>query len=151
MGDILRHRKVLQEKPFKEGLLYVISHLSESGLFASLRSWVVAPSAENFRLFRYEDLTGERQLDEVDGLLRYCGIAIPPPDLAALLDRHSFSRKRKDRPETGSVSHYRKGKAGDWRNHFDDDIYEAFVAATGDLVELCGYPARDQSLRAPGE
>lgn len=151
MGDILRHRKVLQEKPFKEGLLYVISHLSESGLFASLRSWVVAPSAETFRLFRYEDLTGERQLDEVDRLLRYCGISIPPPELAALLDRHSFSRKRKERPETGSVSHYRKGKAGDWRNHFDDDIYEAFVAATGDLVELCGYPARDQSLRTPGE
>ena len=32
---------------------------------SALRSWVVAPPAETFRLFRYEDLTGERQVDEV--------------------------------------------------------------------------------------
>ena len=41
-----------------------------------------------------------------------------------------------------------QGKAGDWLNHFDDDIYEAFVAATGDLVERCGYPSREESLRS---
>ncbi|MEH1124345.1 sulfotransferase domain-containing protein [Micromonospora sp. CPCC 206061] len=151
MGDILQHRKILQEIPFKEGMLHVISHLKERGLFASLRSWVAAPSAETFRLFQYEDLIGERQLDEVEKLMRHCGIPIPRSDLTALLDRHSFSRMRKDSGEAGPVSHYRKGKAGDWRNHFDDDIYEAFVAATGDLVELCGYAARDQPLRAPGD
>jgi hypothetical protein len=151
MGDILRHRKILQDMPVKEGMIHVIGHLKEKWLFAQLRSWVSAPSAETFRLFRYEDLIGERQLDEMGELMRHCGIAIPPAELAALLDRHSFSRMRKDRGDAGSVSHYRKGKAGDWRNHFDDDVYEAFVAATGDLVEICGYPTRDQSLRAPGE
>jgi hypothetical protein len=142
MGDILEHRKVLQELPFKEGMIHVIGHLKETWLFTQLRGWVTAPGDETFRLFRYEDLIGERQTDEMAELMRHCGISIPPPELEALLDRHSFSRKRGG--DAGALSHYRKGQAGDWRNHFDDDIYEAFIAATGDLVELCGYPSREQ-------
>jgi hypothetical protein len=144
MGDVPRVRTVLQEKPFKEGLLYVISHLAEKGTFKALRSWATAPSAEAVRLVRYEDLTGEGQTEEVDRLMRHCGIFLPSSELAVLLSRYSFSRMRSDREGAGSTSHYRKGKSGDWRNHFDDDVYEAFAAATGDLVEVLGYPARDQ-------
>jgi hypothetical protein len=150
MGDVPALRKVLQEKPFKEGLLFLISHLSKKGTFGALRSWAVAPSTEAVRLFRYEDLTGKRQRDEVDRLMRHCGISIPSSELADLLSRYSFSRMRGGRETVGSISHYRKGKAGDWRNHFDDDIYEAFTEATGDLVELLGYPARDQLPRTRG-
>ncbi|MFY1699459.1 sulfotransferase domain-containing protein [Solwaraspora sp. WMMA2101] len=148
MGDVLLHRKVLQELPAKEGLLYVIDHLTKVNLFSAMRSWVVAPSTETVALFRYEDLVGERQADEFDQLLRHCGITIPPAALTALLDRHGFSRMRKKRREAGPTAHYRKGKAGDWLNHFDDDIHDAFVAATGDLVARCGYPSREESLRA---
>jgi len=144
MGDIPAVRKVLREKPLKEGLLYVIGHLAGKGTFKALRSWVLAPGSAAVSLFRYEDLTGERQADEVDRLLRHCGIALPPAELAALLARYSFSRMRSDRASAGPVSHYRKGKPGDWCNYFDDDIHEAFAQATGDLVELLGYPARDQ-------
>jgi hypothetical protein len=145
MGDIPQARKILQEKSMKEGLLYAINRLSERYLFKQLRTWAVAPSSETFRLFRYEDLTGERQMDEVDQLMRHCGIVLPPSELEALLSRYSFSSMRKARETPGQVSHYRKGKAGDWRNHFDDDIYEAFAAATGDLVKVLGYPAREQA------
>lgn len=143
MGDIPEVRKVLQEKPMKEGLLYLIGHLSKKGTFRNLRDWATAPDAEAVRVFRYEDLTGPRQSEEVDQLMRHCGIHLPPAELAGLLARYSFSRMRGGRESTGSVSHYRKGEPGDWRNHFDDDVYEAFSAATGDLVELLGYPARD--------
>jgi hypothetical protein len=140
MGDVLQVRKVLQEKPVKEGMLYVIDHLAAKGTFRDLRAWATAPPNEAVALFRYEDLTGERQQDEVDRMMRHCGIVIPPAELTGLLSRYSFSRMRStpERPET--VSHYRKGRPGDWRNHFDDDIQEAFTAATGDLVERLGYP-----------
>jgi hypothetical protein len=144
MGDIPQVRKVLQEKPMKEGLLYVIDQLSAKGTFKALRSWATAPAGDAVRLVRYEDLTGQGQAEEVDQLLRHCGIALPPAELADLLSRYSFSRMRSEREIAGTVSHYRKGKSGDWRNHFDDDIYDAFDAATGDLVELLGYPARDR-------
>ncbi|SCL29083.1 Sulfotransferase domain-containing protein [Micromonospora pallida] len=150
MGDIPQARKALQEMPMKEGLLFVINRLSERYLFKQLRSWAVAPKSETFRLFRYEDLTGERQLDEVDQLMRHCGITLPPAELEALLSRYSFSRMRKGQESPGQVSHYRKGKAGDWRNHFDDEIYEAFAAATGNLVRVLGYPARNQAPDVSG-
>ncbi|MDM4721819.1 sulfotransferase domain-containing protein [Micromonospora sp. WMMA1363] len=141
MGDIPTVRKTLQGIPMKDGLLHVIKYLSEKGLYRTLRSWALAPSSDTFHLFRYEDLTGERQQDEMDRLLRHCGIFIPPPELEALVSRYSFSKMRKEQGGTQSNSHYRKGKAGDWRNHFDDEVSEAFVAATGDLVEILGYPA----------
>jgi hypothetical protein len=145
MGDIPTVRPILQAKSKKEGLLYVIDHLGGKGVFTSLRSWQLAPESENLRLFRYEDLTGERQVQEVDQLMRHCGIRLPSSELEALLSRYSFSRMRRDKESAGPISHYRAGKAGDWENHFDDEIYEAFTAATGDLVEVLGYPARHRS------
>jgi hypothetical protein len=143
MGDVPEMRRALQDLPRKEGLLYVIDRLAEKGTFKALRSWATAPEADAVRLVRYEDLTGERQADEVDQLLRHCGITLPPGELADLLSRYSFSKMRSERATTATPSHYRKGKPGDWRNHFDEDISAAFDAATGDLVELLGYPAHD--------
>ncbi|MFG2068764.1 sulfotransferase domain-containing protein [Micromonospora tulbaghiae] len=143
MGDIPQARKALQELPKKEGMLYVIDRLRDKKQFAQMRSWGVAPRDETFRLFRYEDLTGERQADEVDQLLRHCGITLPPAELEALLARYSFTKMKKSKETPGRISHYRKGASGDWRNHFDDDIYAAYTKAAGDLAEILGYPARD--------
>ena len=142
MGDIPQVRKVLREKPFKDGLLFLIDHHAERGTFRALRSWVTAAESDAIPLFRYEDLTGERQRDEVDRMMRHCGIVIPPAELNDLLARYSFSRMRSGPADETRPSHYRKGRSGDWQSHFDDDIHEAFAAATGDLVELLGYPAR---------
>ncbi len=142
MGDVPELRRVLQDKSTKDGLLYLIGHLARKKTFDALRSWAVASDADGVRLVRYEDLTGERQTEEMDQLMRHCGIPVPPSELETLLDRYSFSRMKGARPSAGPTSHYRKGKAGDWRNHFDDDVYEAFTESTGDLVELLGYPAR---------
>jgi hypothetical protein len=144
MGDVLQVRKVLEAKPKKEGMLYLVDHLAKKGTFKGLRSWATAPEEDTVRLFRYEDLTGDRQAEEMDRLMRHCGIVIPPAEMATLMSRYSFAEMN-SRTGAGSVSHYRKGQAGDWRNHFDDDIYEAFARATGDLVERLGYPAYDQS------
>ncbi|QLQ34945.1 sulfotransferase domain-containing protein [Micromonospora robiginosa] len=148
MGDIPQARKVLQERPKKEGMLHVIERLRDKKQFGQMRSWAVAPPAETFRLFRYEDLTGEGQAEEIDRLLRHCGITLPPAELAALLARYSFTNMKKGKEAPGRVSHYRKGAAGDWRNHFDDEIYAAYTRAAGDLAEVLGYPSRDDAVGA---
>jgi hypothetical protein len=140
MGDVLEVRKVLLDLPRKEGMLWLIGDLARKNRFGAIRSWIEAPPSDEVRLVRYEDLTGERQAEETDELLRHCGIVLPPDDLATLLDRYSFARMN-ERQGAGKVSHYRKGQAGDWQNHFDDDIYEAFAQATGDLVQRLGYPS----------
>lgn len=138
MGDILEVRRNLQALSRKDGMIYLIGDLARKGRFRAVRSWADAPPDEAIRLVRYEDLTGPKQEEEVDRLLRHCGIRIPPDQLRTLLDRYSFSRMA-DRGRAGTVSHYRKGESGDWRNHFDDDIAEAFDRATGDLVTRLGY------------
>lgn len=51
-------------------------------------------------------------------------------------EKYAGGRKK---GETDNSSHYRKGQAGDWRNHFDDVHVEAFKARYGDLVERLGY------------
>jgi hypothetical protein len=138
MGDVLEVRKVLRELSRKDGMLYLIDDFARKGRFKAVQSWAEAPANEAVYLVRYEDLTGPQQTEEVDRLMRHCGIVIPPAELQTLLGRYSFSRMN-ERQGAGAVSHYRKGEAGDWRNHFDDDIAEAFERATGDLVTRLGY------------
>lgn len=146
MGDVLEVRKALLDLPRKEGMLFLIEDLARKGRFKSLRSWATAPPTEELRIVRYEDLTGERQTEEVDRLLRHCGIPVPPAELSQLLTKYSFSSMN-SKHGTAAVSHYRKGQPGDWVNHFDDDIYDAFVRHAGDLVERLGYPAYQRVSR----
>lgn len=145
MGDIPEVRRALRDKSKKDGLLFLIDDLARKGRFKAVRSWANAPATEAVRLVRYEDLTGDRQRDEIDRLLRHCGIVVPPGELATLLERYSFARMDV-RQRTGSTSHYRKGEPGDWRNHFDADIHDAFTRATGDLVARLGYPAYEVAV-----
>ncbi|SDS76062.1 sulfotransferase domain-containing protein [Actinoplanes derwentensis] len=145
MGDVLEVRAILREKSKKEGMLHLIDHLAKKGMFSAVRSWVDAPPSENVRLVRYEDLTGDDQLAEMDALMRHCGIAVPRPELAGLLDKYSFSRMN-DRKKAGGVSHYRKGCPGDWRNHFDDDLTQAFANATGNLMDKLGYDRESRPI-----
>ncbi|MBB2941023.1 hypothetical protein FB565_000727 [Actinoplanes lutulentus] len=145
MGDVVEVRKVLRDLPKKEGLLFLIDDLAKKGRFNALRSWVLAPDDEAVRLVKYEDLTGMKQTEEMDRLMRHCGITIPRPELETLLDRYSFSSMSRKKG-AGEVSHYRKGEAGDWRNHFDDDIQHAFDAAAGaKLVARLGYQVADSA------
>jgi hypothetical protein len=140
MGDVLEVRAALRERSKKDGLLFLIDDFAKKGRFNAVRSWADAPVAEEVRLFRYEDLTGEQQPEQVGELMRHCGIAIPPAELATLLDKYSFSTMN-TKQGAGAVSHYRKGEPGDWVNHFDEDINNRFLAKTGDLVEALGYKA----------
>lgn len=142
MGDVLAVRAVLRERSQKDGLLYLIDNLTRKGMFNAVRSWVEAPPSDEVRLIRYEDLTGQNQAAEMDALMRHCGISLPSGELSTLLEKYSFSRMN-ERKKAGSVSHYRKGAAGDWRNHFDDDIEQAFRNATGNLLDILGYSAAE--------
>lgn len=51
-------------------------------------------------------------------------------------EKHAGGRKK---GETDESSHYRKGEANDWKNHFEDVHIDAFRARYGDLVERLGY------------
>ncbi|NNE34596.1 MAG: hypothetical protein HKN13_05145 [Rhodothermales bacterium] len=68
--------------------------------------------------------------------------ATPELVLGRVFD-HRFEKKsggRKKGVEDGN-SHYRKGVAGDWVNHFDRKHCEAFIDRFSDVLQVTGYEA----------
>jgi hypothetical protein len=65
------------------------------------------------------------------------------PDLARIeqaVQHHDFKRRSgRKRGEEDSKSHFRKGVAGDWRNHFTREAAEVFDRYAGDLLVRVGY------------
>ena len=89
----------------------------------------------------FEDLIGPRQFEVFRNLFAHCDIDMPDGMLRELLEDHSFRALSGGRRpgEEDVVSHYRKGIAGDWKNHFTDEHIEKFRAVTNDLATLTGY------------
>jgi hypothetical protein len=67
--------------------------------------------------------------------------AVHPDVLDAILDAHRFERMADGRSkgEADPESHYRKGKPGDWKNHFTDRVAQSFQKTYGDIVRRLGY------------
>lgn len=61
--------------------------------------------------------------------------------LESLVTKYSFNRLSAGRKkgEENQKSHYRKGEAGDWQNHFNAEHKQAFKEMYGDLLIRLGY------------
>lgn len=139
-------RERLQRLSKTAGLCFTIEYLADYGLFQAQRSWQnVADS--NVRCFKYEDLTGDNQFDQMKALFEHCTISIPKAELRDLLHRHGFENTEKRRKgEEDRSSHRRKGVAGDWANHFDSEVKSTFKDAVGGLPEELGYSPTDEVM-----
>ena len=136
MGDIGEVRGVLGDLPLPEGLSYAIRHLDGFGLFAAQRSWLDAANDPNAIVVRFEDLIGEDSFGAYRRIFDHCRLEVDDESLAALLERYSFERlSGRSRGTEDVYTHFRKGVAGDWENHFDDEVMSTFRVVTGDLVE----------------
>jgi hypothetical protein len=71
--------------------------------------------------------------------LRFKSLAIE--EVPSIVDRHRFSRKAggRERGVEDAHNHYRKGVAGDWRNHFEPVHVEYFKRNYNDLLLRLGY------------
>jgi len=141
MGDIPRKRAVLRNMGQREGIIWTIQYLSDYGLYGALRSWKNADAQDpNVKVVRLEDFSGPSAIDTLTCLLRHCDIHVPLEEAKELLSRYSFkSMKTKDHRNVAGLSHYRSGKAGDWKRCFDDEVEKQFRKITDDLVEVLGY------------
>lgn len=88
---------------------------------------------------RYEDLLsddGPAILAQVFSML-----GEPTDDADAIYEQFSFERMTKGRKagESDPQSFFRKGIAGDWQNHFSDDMLAIVSAACGDQMRGYGY------------
>jgi hypothetical protein len=141
VGDIPRIRKDLKKLSRRDGLIYTIHHLNDFGLYAALGSWPDGVETDHdVMLVRYEDLVAAHNFEVFKKLFSHLDIRMPDRVLADLINAYSFKRlSGRKRGRENRQSHLRKGKSGDWRNHFDDEIEREFQKVTGDLVERAGY------------
>ena len=74
-------------------------------------------------------------------LLDYLEIDLSPNKFDILYDEHAFENLSKGRGqgEEDINSHYRKGKAGDWKEYFDDAVMAHFARVTGNLLNVLEY------------
>jgi len=98
----------------------------------------------NMSIVRYEDL----RADGVTTLARVVTeLSGEPADLDRIreaINRFMFGRQSTRRGNLASTAYLRKGKAGDWVNHFTRTAAEIFDRACGDMLIKMGYE-RDHS------
>ena len=140
-GSILEFRQKLERLSFADGLKYSIDILAGFGLFEGQLSWCIDGARDDsVKVLRYEAFADNNEafLRELFELL---GIDMPENEFLKLLARHSFEKYSKGRAVgvEDKYSHYRKGKPGDWREHFDDSVSGHMDNVTGRLIEVLGY------------
>lgn len=139
MAYIPKMRKELEEMTVPEGLKYAADALEEMGVFEAQKSWAAMEDA-NCKIFQYEDLARDNRTF-LHELLSYLEVDIAPEQFDVLYERHAFKNLTKGRVQGKEDinSHYRKGSAGDWKEHFDEDVMTYFQNVTGDLVDRLAY------------
>jgi hypothetical protein len=141
MGNLPEVKQTLDRLDETDGLCHVIDHLDRFGAYAALGSWVDAAGADdNVMVVAFEELTAAGKASLFGRLFEHLDIAMPEKVLDELLDDYSFERlSGRKVGQEDRRSHYRKGVAGDWRNHFDETVRQKFAEVTGDLVGRMGY------------
>ncbi len=143
MGKIPQHRETLNKIPLSEGLVYCIEYLKEYGLFKALESWVKVPLDDpHIKLFRFEDMVNSnKQVPVFADFFSHCRIPVTGNEIEILMEKYSFEHMRqKTGKPNQEISHYRKGKPGDWREYFDEHAVSSFERLLGNLVKELGYP-----------
>lgn len=91
-------------------------------------------------LLRYEDLLTDAE-GGLTSVLRLLGLDADPATVAACVAAARFETLSggRRRGETDPASQFRRGVAGDWRDHFDAAAESAFMTAAGGMLARLGY------------
>jgi hypothetical protein len=138
MGNVTDIRAILVEKSYDDGLKYGIDLLQP--FWDQVRGWTSCYD-KRMKMYRYEDLFGDRQAEGFADLFRHLRLAIAPQDQTALLEQYAFENITQGRKpgEVDSTSHFRRGQAGGWREEMPQDVLDYFYKTTGSLIEELGY------------
>jgi hypothetical protein len=150
------HRLSSEELARGEALRENPRGLAETGVFTEER---LRQAARNWRLLvgravedgpallgdrytevRYEDLL-ERPHREVERLLGFLGVDTRESVVERCVVSASFEKlsRGRERGQEDPTSFYRKGVAGDWKNHFTQEDRRVFKEEAGGLLIRLGY------------
>jgi hypothetical protein len=143
-------RREAYRKDPQELLLTGEGMFTEERLRGAARSWNArvgktvedgpALLGSNYTEVRYEDLL-ERPNEEVGRLARFLGADARQKAVRQAVGSASFERlsKGRERGREDTSSFYRKGIAGDWKNHFTERDKEIYKEEAGELLIRLGY------------
>lgn len=118
----------------EEGLLYLLKNKLSKYKQIQI-SWL----EEKTLLVKYEDLIAD-EAAVFQKIIDHCEIRVSPRHFKNVLERNNF-QVRSGRPKGNEdiSSHHRKGVAGDWVNHFTDQLKNEFKDTFGGTLIQTGY------------
>jgi lipopolysaccharide transport system ATP-binding protein len=129
-------RAVLTKMSEEDGLLYLLEVWLTSSVLIQ-RSWADAgePLVQLEAFMSNPAPTMKRVLRD------FWKLNVDDAVVDALMDRNAYSKYSGGRKpgEEDASSHYRKGVAGDWQNHFTPRVKDRFKQLCGDLLIRTGY------------
>jgi len=130
-------RRKLNEMDMESGFLYLLGDRGKS--IANIQKSWLSKTEENTLLLHYEDMLMDEQ-SAFAKIIKHCEIEISPTKLTEIVSRNSFEKMAgRHKGEEDVASHYRKGIAGDWKNHFTDKIKDEFKKLYGQVLITTGY------------
>lgn len=138
-GNLSQYRERLQSVSKDEGVMLEIDNRVHE--FRMMLDWDY--ERDDIFELRMEDVTSDAHR-AVPEILSFIGLAsderLDERRVARIIDSNDFTAKAGRPPGTEDVkSHYRKGVAGDWIEHFTDDHIAYFKQRYNDLLLKLGY------------
>jgi len=134
---------VYSKLSLQEGLaLFGVRLLPE--FVAWVRSWDKNRDPSLSLMFRYEDM-----LDDTVGIMtrvaEHFELDSSPETVGEIVEAHSFKRLSGGRKQgqESTNSFFRKGKSGDWKNHFTPELKAMYKEVAGDFLIEFGYEQDD--------
>ena len=138
-GQLAYYRWLLSRMDLPTGLAFLAETWLNSVAWVQ-RSWLQAGAP----VFKIEECISNPS-QKLGAIFRdHWGLDVAPPLLEEAVQRHSFSILAGGRApgQEDRGSHYRKGVAGDWRNHFTVELARRFEHLYGDMLLLAGYETK---------
>lgn len=129
-------RQELRAHDERWGLHYAIDYWASEGQWDALESWLTSPPTPEVRLVSFEDVREpDGQYNYFAELFNFLGLALPPRDLADLIDAYSFRRLSGGR----KLGDERKGTllrsgGSDWHRYLLDEHLSRLAMALGPVT-----------------
>ncbi len=137
--EITTDRQALADMSFTDGLDFLFTSSSYFKRMLYELEKLDTESAD-LQFVRFEDLV-KNPVAEFDGIFRNLGLEVPPALLEKIHKEINFEKlkKKSNTADSEKPGHYRSGKHGDWKNHFDDKLKERFKKLYGQQLVDLGY------------